>query len=493
VTRAAALVLLCVAMAGCASQVAFSARSPDRRRRVVVVQDGGEQRVQLDGRDSPPYLGVGVDALSWSRDGNHLAYPARRHDGWVVVRDGVAGPPWEGVGSIAWSPRGDHLAYAAEKRGRWFVVRDGQPGAPHDGLRARSLRFSADGEHLGYAAEAGGRVVVVLDGNTSSPYDAAGRLVLGPGGRHGFVAQRGQDMLVVVAGAESGRYEDVADLALSPGDGRAAWIARSEGAWRVVLDGRESEPFARISALLWSRAGLLSYVASRGEGALVVVDGAAGPTHDEVLAGSLTFDAAGTLAAYAASKGGAWRAIVGGKEGPRVDEIGPPCFLGTSPALAYLARRGNRRFLVVDGHQGPAHEEASELVTSADGSRFAFLARDGGNTSVIEGRVLGAGCGGGACRPREHAAMPADVFVDGSLTFSRDGEHLGWLAGDRADRQLFLMVDGARLRPFDLVELLEPPAAEALDSAMAAPGTERFAELVRAELALLALRKPGPP
>ncbi|HEU5321941.1 MAG TPA: hypothetical protein VFX28_14135, partial [Methylomirabilota bacterium] len=51
-----------------------------------------------------------------------------------VVVDGKELGPHDGLGTMSFSPDGTHLAYAARRGNRWSVVLDGRDGTPHLGL-----------------------------------------------------------------------------------------------------------------------------------------------------------------------------------------------------------------------------------------------------------------------------------------------------------------------------------------------------------------------
>jgi hypothetical protein len=57
---------------------------------------------------------------------------------WFVVVDGQAGPGYDGIGDITFSLDGKHVAYGARRSkwlvSKWFVVVDGQTGPEYDGI-----------------------------------------------------------------------------------------------------------------------------------------------------------------------------------------------------------------------------------------------------------------------------------------------------------------------------------------------------------------------
>jgi hypothetical protein len=484
-----AALLLVLALAGCGPGVVWFGKSPDRLREVVVLQDGAGQHVRVDDRDGKAFLGIGIEALAWSPDGKHLAYPARIAGGWVLVVDGVEGPAFDGIGEVAWSADGAHHAYAAEQRGRWLVVRDGQPGPTVETLRAHSLRFSGDGAHLGYIGDEEKKVIARIDGVKSAPYDSIGGLSFGEKGRAAFVARRGKETFVVVSGKESAAYEDVAELGFSPSGRRIAWTARKDKGWRVVVDGIEGEQFDRISKLVWApRGDGLAYGAGRGSTEMVVAGGVIGAAYEGILPGSVAFDASGTRVAFAGRRDRAWHIVNGTEESPPYEQVEAPVFIGDSSAVAHVARRGEASFVVLDGNQGPVHADASQLVLSPDGRRFLCSARFGAVIEVIEGAVSGGPCGGGHCKPVEERSSRHDVIVGGTLVFSADGAHSGFLAGQAADRKLFLVIDGARGGAFDLDELMAGFVVEPELGGAFTGDSRLLSQWVRAEVGLAGRR-----
>jgi WD40 repeat protein len=142
-----------------------------------------------------------VYSLDISQVGDHLAYPARRGEKYILVKDGVEMPSPEhakpshlvisqngrafNIGvlkgrffatvdgkrigktydEITWatfSPDGSQLAYVARKDKKWFVIVNGVEGSPFD-IVVTPL-FSPDGKRLIYRARQNGeRFIVVAD------------------------------------------------------------------------------------------------------------------------------------------------------------------------------------------------------------------------------------------------------------------------------------------------------------------------------------------
>jgi ATP-dependent RNA helicase DHX57 len=457
----APLALVC---AGCGATVVWYGRSPDRKRRVEVIEAGHRQRVRLDGAAGKPYEGIGLAAVTFSPDSHRLAYPARRKDGsWVVVVDGKEGRPWDGIGELVFSPDGREVVYLARRERTWHVVRSGRSIATAEAVFRGTLRFSPGGRRLAWVASEGLQARVVLDG------------------------------------AEGPEHDAVADLTFSPDGARHGYAAREGGRWRPYVDGKAGPAYDRVAGLVFSRGGRsVAYAARRGEAALVVKDGAEGPPHEAVRVQSLAFTAGGELL-YVARDPGGERVILDGKRGPTFAAVDGPVLSADGRQWGYIGRKkeqggrkkeqggrkkeqggrkkeqgghkkeqggrkkeqggrkkeqGGRKKewhqIVIGGVPGPVHPWADDLVLSPDGKRFAYLVRRGPRMAVMHAAVRRG--------PRKAVLHPGgrydfDLVLAGSLVFSADGRHLGCLAGDRARRKLFIAVDGRRRRPFDLEEL----------------------------------------
>jgi hypothetical protein len=116
--------------------------------------------------------------------------------------------------------------------------------------------------------------------------------------------------------------------------------------------------------------------------------------------------------------------------------------------------------VVVDGAvTWESASPATALTFSDDGRRVAWMVHDErGPAIVVDGE-----------------SHRFEVAVERTLRFSRDGRHWAALVGSRAERALYVVVDGAVRLPFDAEELFGggPAAAE--------PGA-RLGEWVSAEM-----------
>jgi hypothetical protein len=388
-------------LAGCAPSVVWEGRTPDRQAWVKIVEDRRGQRVVVGDRAGRSYGGIGVEELTYSADGRRLAYPARVGEHWTIVLDGRELGRWTGVGELRFSPDGSRLAFAAERDGRWCVVVDEKPGPALDAIFAGTLRFSENGRALAYVGSKHGQGHVVFDQRPDPGFDGIGRLVVGAQGRRLLYAGRRADGWHVVDGDNVGPgFAAIVELAMSPNEQHVAYVWRTEPDEGLVVDGEAAPPYrlGMVSSLFVDDAGRLTFVATRDGASRVVRQGTAERLFDQIT--KLVVTRAGRS--------------------------------------AYLGRVGRKLFALVDGVVSVTADAIEDLVPSPDGRRFAFLVRRGEQWLVAQ----------------DGREFPYDKVVAGSLAWSRDSRHWGVLAGDAKSRQIFISVDGARRRPFDMRELV---------------------------------------
>ena len=433
--RAAALLAV---LASCTSQVIWSGHTDDRRRRIDIVLDGDHTFVVIDGKRTAGFAAVAAGSLALA--GRHVAFAARHGAGWVVVGDGRQSALWDGVGAIELTATG-RLAYSAERAGGWAVVVDGAAGPRFDAILAGSLRFSADATRLAYAAGSAGAVRTVVDGQPGAPWQGIPQLGFSPDAHHaGYVGRRGRDYHAVIDGAAGPAWSAIGALVLGPAN-HVAYAASDGAAWRVVADGEPGPAVAEVRRIAWRDDGRhLAWLAVSDGASVLALDGtpvAAAPhLRDAGFAfrpGATAGDAPGLAYISVAATGE--RMIVDGVAGPLFDEIGAPVW-SASGKLAYAARRGRAWVVIGDGRELPGGGAVGTPVWSAT-DRLGYVARRGRTTvAVVDGRVFAF-----------------DLAFEDSLAFSRDGSHWAVAAGALATEHLFFAIDGTRRIPIDAVEL----------------------------------------
>ena len=371
--------------------------SPDRLRRVEVVEQGGHQQIHIDGEPQRRYRGVALETICFSEDSKHLAYAAKIDSGWVLVVDSVRSRPWSGIGEVQFGPD-QRVAYVANDSGRWRVVFEGAPSPLFEAVMKGSLTFSPDGRRLAFVVAEGEGFRVVVDGEPGPLYQAIGALRFDPESKRlAYVAKREGQQYLSLNEKLLGPFLSLADFTLGP-HGRLGMLARSdEEGWRAMIDGRAGEAFDNLDTIHFSQTG----------------------RH-----------------AYAAQIDSLWFVIREGERSPGYSSVGELIFARES--LIYQARVGKDAFVVVDGIRGPALQQVGSLTTSPDGAHLAYLGQPwGGNISVFHDSAV-------------HAAPHA---LDGTLVLNDDGRRWACLALNEARESIEVVINGEFRRPFDLKEL----------------------------------------
>ncbi len=430
------------------------------------VRGSGTMAAVVDGRKGKPY--ALIDGPFFSPDGRRAAYVGMSFRelakaGGVrtsqerarIVLDGVEGKAYDEIRNRqfpepdtrgerpVFSPDGARLAYVARVKKTWRVVVDGREDKTCDGVRKGSLRFSPDGGHYAYAATRGENELLVLDGAEAGGYDEVSvkSMVFSPdSSRVAFAARREGKALVVTRPTAAGAKatETVtpllsAVLSFSPDGKHRAYIIRSDGGERIVLDGRALAPYEKVRPPVFApRGGRFGFLAQRGGRRFAVVDGKAQPGYDDVYL--LHFSPDGKRFAYVGSRADQWCVVVDGKAAPPCDGImvAETFFSPDGKRVAYVAQRGKKRTVVVDGVAGPPHEAIMDETPlfSPDGKRVAYAAFAGKKVKIVLD-----GKGG-----REYDGV-SDIL------FSPDGRHLAYIA--RRGKQRLVVVGAAESRPCD--------------------------------------------
>jgi Tol biopolymer transport system component len=193
--------------------------SPVKKQAQYVIVDGHKSPgynswmdADVDGREGRGHV-EGIEDLTFSPDGHHVAYVGARDNMMRAVIDGVEGPPYYEVGGLSFSTDGKHFAYSANDEQSQFVVLDGKPGKPYASIYG-SPTFSPDGRRLCYIAEKAedARVLVVEGTNPLEfplPTSRFGcETVFSPDSKHiAWIYPRGKKWVLCIDGHEVGTYD----------------------------------------------------------------------------------------------------------------------------------------------------------------------------------------------------------------------------------------------------------------------------------------------
>ncbi len=226
--------------------------SPVGGRVAYLARQAGAWRAVVDGVPGPAWdLVMG---LAFSSDGVHLAYVARRAQGdSFVVLDGVPGASYRGIrpATVAFAPGHAQPTFVARRGARFLVVHDGVEGPPFDDVRPPV--HDGGGSRWGYVGRLGDWWFPVVDGRTSRVERWASDPVFSQDGRRvAYLARRGPSMIVVIDGATH-RFDLVVDGTLQFDPTGRHWGCligtRAERRFHVVVDGVARAPLDVAEAI----------------------------------------------------------------------------------------------------------------------------------------------------------------------------------------------------------------------------------------------------
>jgi hypothetical protein len=435
--KAASLVLVLVT-AACGPKLVWHGKSPDRARDLRVVEHRG-QYIVLDGQRGRTYDGIGIGALAFSADSRHLAYAARRGSHWRVVIDGREGPPFDGIASVFYSADSAHVAYAALRGRSWHVVVDGKTGPAFDALLGDSLQFG--GARFAYVATRATAYHAVVDGVVGPRFDGIAGLTFSAAGAHvGYLGRRGNQAFAVIDGVTSAGYTAIDSFAIA-GNGRSGYIALDRGGWHAVVDGTAGPARDLVRTIAFSSDGAhVAYVARREQGDTnVVVDGVEGASYTGVRPATLVFPHGNGQPSFVAQRDFRFFVVRDGVEGPVFDDVRMPVHSADGAHWAYVGRLADRDIAVIDGVEYGREARITDLVIAPRGGKVAYVAPRGAQAVI-------------AVDAREHTF---DIVLDGTVVFDASGAHWGCIAGVRAEKKFYVIVDGARTSELDITEAID--------------------------------------
>ena len=411
--------------------------SYDGERLAYQAQQGKQMVAVVDGSVGPPY-----DTVQWTfsgardaftRDSRHSTYLATRDGRTRVVIDGVAGRPYDKAGRIAYSPRSQRFIYVAHRDGRTYLVANGEE--IDEGAHVTTAVFSDSGDHVAFTlTKPNGRAVVVdgVEGRTFRDIAIPIRFSQ-DGSRYMYAAIDSLSRTVVVIdGVPSRGYQRIQGFGFDI-DGRPSYTVVEYGRKFLVLDGKDQPMVNELDSLVSiQRDGTLAYLVKRGDQELMVRGTQEGPRYDRIYPVYYRKDGGVT---YIATREDRQFVVVDSTEFA-FDQIA-----GVYPVnnpVVISGRRGAGWYVIVNGKTtGPYTDAVNWVVDSRDGRRLAYIAaREGKQFAVVDG-VEG--------RAYDEVRW---------LNFSPDGRHVFFLAR-RLDKWS-AVVDGAESPAYDEILSMSP-------------------------------------
>jgi len=423
-----------VTEAGARPNLSFSF---DGERLAYQAQQGTQMVAVVDGRAGPPY-----DAVHWAFSGAHDAFTRdSRHSGYLATRDGktrvvidgAAGRPYDKVNGIVYATRSQRFIYVGHRDGRTYLVANGEE--VDEGPHVTTAVHSDSGERVAFTvAKRNGRAVVVdgVEGKTFRDITIPIRFSR-DGRRYMYVAIDSLSRTVVVTdGVPSRGYQRIQGLGFDS-DGRPRYTVVEYGREFLVLDGKEQPKVNELDSLVSvQRDGALAYVVKRGDQELMVRGTHEGPRYDRIYPVHYRKDGGVT---YIATREDRQFVVVDSTEFA-FDQVA-----GVYPVnnpVVISGRRGAGWYVIINGKTtGPYTDAVNWVVDSRDGQRLAYIAaREGKRFPVVDG-------------------VEGRAYDDVRwLNFTLDGRHVFFLAR-RLDKWL-AVVDGEESPAYDEILSMSP-------------------------------------
>lgn len=432
--------------------------SPDGRRVAVLKSSGSRRVVSIDGVDGETFDSIeqahtgsttgpampGV-RISFSPDGKHYAYAARRGGDYFMVFDGKLLPGGRGLIFSADSSRYAYIAGDAQTTMEQHVVVDGVVGPAVMG--AADLQFSDDGKRFVYRAGIGakGAQHVVVDGKMIPVAQGFSDLKVAPGGRRYVYSTSIKDAVTpYIDGVAQPTIRRLGSsgapgIVLSRDGKRFAYVVGGMGpsghGEQVNVDGKVGEVYLDVDALQFSpdgkRVGFVarSGTSTKNDRAFVVVDGKRVSLEYVEGIRDFKFSPDGKRwGAICQTEAGSFL-VVDGKESDAMISVTEFRFTnaGRYVFLGHAKSSVGKPVMYVDGQPVNEVVEISKNTThfSPDGKRITFSGyRQGGGPGAkvvyLDGKI----------EPYPVTTGQGQTFWREAVVWSADSQHFAYVAED---------------------------------------------------------------
>ena len=381
----------------------------DSQHLTYIVQDNDKVYVVTGGKKGKAYYEI-LNGEVYCPTADYVAYFAKatKESNRVLVINGKEGKEFDKIWALSFSPDGQHIAYAAEALKKQFFMIDGQPSTEYEQVAGQAFIWSADNKRVAYVAVRGTgkdkKAIVVVDGKEQVTAEDASRVFFSPDSKHvAYMVTNGGKNTFYYDGKPVKEFDRAMgdSIRFSPDSSRLSFVA-SRPDKKQVKDEKGNAQQVPVDRLFF-----------------VLFDGTKTEnlrdTYDGLVMDSFLFSRDSKRTAYAAVKDRKFVVVIDGLQGSEYDRVNLLQFSPDSKKVAYLGSREGRAYCVIDNGEGLGYLVVANLVFSKEGGRLAYAAaRDKSNFVVVDG-VEG----------KNYTGVAAET-----LQFSTNGKHFAYLAQD---------------------------------------------------------------
>lgn len=246
--------------------------SDDSKRFAYAAKTDEGWIVITEGEQSRHWTGIG-EVLFGPK--HQLVYVASDLDAWYVVVDGIPSVSFDAVmqDSLTFSPDGNHLAFVVAAGNQFRVVIDGKLGYLYENVAG--IRFSPDSEQIAYIVKNGLHQYIALDDKLLGPFNQIADFTIGKNGRLGVLVRDQQGWRAIIDGQKGEVYDNLGSIQFSKG-GQTAYAAERDNRWFVIQNGTHSPDYDSVQQLTFADEKLF-YKARLADDTFIVANNIRGP------------------------------------------------------------------------------------------------------------------------------------------------------------------------------------------------------------------------
>ncbi|MCX6799871.1 MAG: hypothetical protein NT091_01865 [Candidatus Falkowbacteria bacterium] len=189
-----------------------SVNSYDGKNVAYIITKDAKQAIVLNGVQSDLYDAIDP-AFMFSPDSKKLVYKAKQDGKWFLVINGEkSSVGYDEINPFAFSqekPESKTFAYSAKVALKYYVYFNSQEFGPYDDLASGFPATDNSPNHFAYKVSLGGKWFYIVNGKEISKYDDVSMEMFNDSGKFAFVATKNNKKIMVIDSKESKPYAEI--------------------------------------------------------------------------------------------------------------------------------------------------------------------------------------------------------------------------------------------------------------------------------------------